>query len=129
MLITTIFSFQGDNELFYKFSPVLMQHIPRETVDVWKQRDLDPRKLIPALVTHEQQTDDAYVSVFLQSCLHTTLYSYRQQKFQNISIKNSDCSSSNQYLLHWAKNIIINKYHRHKYHRHKYHKYHRLQIL
>eukprot|EP00795_Rhopilema_esculentum_P013011 gene13011-3779_t len=53
---------QGDNELFYKFSPVLMQQIPKETVDAWKQRNLDPRKLIPALVTHEQQTDVSYVS-------------------------------------------------------------------
>ncbi len=40
-----------------------MQHIPKDTVEAWKQRDLDPRRLIPALVTHEQQTDDVHVSL------------------------------------------------------------------
>eukprot|EP00794_Sanderia_malayensis_P016888 gene16888-18594_t len=64
---------QTDNDLYYKFSPVLMQHIPRETVDSWKQRNLDPRKLIPALVTHEQQTDDLHIREavdYLEHCVY-----------------------------------------------------------
>ena len=42
-----------------------MQKIPKETVTVWKQRSLDPRRLIPALVTHEQQMDVSYVSCLI----------------------------------------------------------------
>ena len=60
-LIKAFSLLQHDNELFYKFSPVLMQQIPKDTVSVWKLRSLDPRKLIPALVTHEQQMDASYV--------------------------------------------------------------------
>lgn len=45
-----------DDKLFYKFSPVLMQHIPKKVVDAWIQMGnrLDPRKLIPALVNYSQ---------------------------------------------------------------------------
>jgi len=64
---------QHDNELFYKFSPVLMQQIPKDTVSVWKLRSLDPRKLIPALVTHEQQMDASYIPEaigYLEHCVY-----------------------------------------------------------
>ena len=48
-------SFQNDVELFYKFSPLLMQNVPKETVDAWisKGKDLDPKRLIPALVQYD----------------------------------------------------------------------------
>lgn len=48
---------QTDTELYYKFSPVLMQHIPRQTVSAWieQKKKLDPRRLIPALVHYHQQ--------------------------------------------------------------------------
>ncbi|KAJ8042892.1 Vacuolar protein sorting-associated protein 18-like [Holothuria leucospilota] len=44
-------------ELFYKFSPVLMQHIPKELVSAWIMQDraLDPKKLIPALVQYKHE--------------------------------------------------------------------------
>ncbi|EDO47847.1 predicted protein [Nematostella vectensis] len=47
----------ADTELYYKFSPVLMQHIPKQTVSAWieKKGRLDPRKLIPSLVHYHQQ--------------------------------------------------------------------------
>lgn len=64
---------QNEDELFYKFSPVLMQQIPKETVSAWKQRPLDPRKLIPALVTHEQQIDASYIPEaidYLEHCVY-----------------------------------------------------------
>ncbi|KAK2551808.1 Vacuolar protein sorting-associated protein 18-like protein [Acropora cervicornis] len=50
-----------DTELYYKFSPVLMQHIPRPTVSAWieQKKKLDPRKLIPALVHYHQQGKSA----------------------------------------------------------------------
>ena len=40
--------------LFYRVSPVLMQHVPEATVRAWKQcaRFLDPIKLIPSLVRY-----------------------------------------------------------------------------
>lgn len=38
---------------FYKFAPVLMQHLPKETVDTLsKKKFLDPAKLIPALMRY-----------------------------------------------------------------------------
>uniref|UniRef100_A0A6Q2X5J0 Vacuolar protein sorting-associated protein 18 homolog n=1 Tax=Esox lucius TaxID=8010 RepID=A0A6Q2X5J0_ESOLU len=45
-----------DEKLFYKFSPVLMQHIPKKVVDAWIKMGnrLDPKKLIPALVNYSQ---------------------------------------------------------------------------
>ncbi|XP_060772299.1 vacuolar protein sorting-associated protein 18 homolog [Neoarius graeffei] len=45
-----------DEKLFYKFSPVLMQHIPKKVVDAWIQMGnrLDPKQLIPALVNYSQ---------------------------------------------------------------------------
>lgn len=45
-----------DDKLFYKFSPVLMQHIPKEVVDAWIKMGnrLDPKNLIPALVNYSQ---------------------------------------------------------------------------
>ena len=46
---------QNNRELFYSFSPQLMQNVPAETVDAWiSKRDLlDPRRLIPALVQYD----------------------------------------------------------------------------
>ncbi|XP_041430146.1 VPS18, CORVET/HOPS core subunit S homeolog isoform X1 [Xenopus laevis] len=45
-----------DEKLFYKFSPVLMQHIPTKVVDAWISmgKKLDPKNLIPALVNYSQ---------------------------------------------------------------------------
>ncbi|XP_053330485.1 vacuolar protein sorting-associated protein 18 homolog isoform X2 [Spea bombifrons] len=45
-----------DEKLFYKFSPVLMQHIPEKVVDSWitMGKRLDPKNLIPALVNYSQ---------------------------------------------------------------------------
>jgi hypothetical protein len=44
-------------ELFYKLSPTLMQHVPAQTVKAWRkcQKFLDPAKLIPSLVRYSHQ--------------------------------------------------------------------------
>ncbi|KIO30783.1 hypothetical protein M407DRAFT_14242 [Tulasnella calospora MUT 4182] len=43
-------------DLYYRFSPVLMQHAPKEIVDSWlRQPALDPIKLIPALLQQQNQ--------------------------------------------------------------------------
>ena len=50
-----------------------MQHIPGELVKVWKQRDLDPKKLIPALVTQTQNNDQEsikYAVDYLEHCVY-----------------------------------------------------------
>ncbi|GIY21182.1 vacuolar protein sorting-associated protein 18 homolog [Caerostris extrusa] len=46
-------------ELFYQFSPALMQTNPKETVDAWiaQDRKLNPVQLIPALVHYDNRTD------------------------------------------------------------------------
>ncbi|XP_033893676.2 vacuolar protein sorting-associated protein 18 homolog [Acipenser ruthenus] len=51
-----VLSKHRDEKLFYKFSPVLMQHIPKKVVDAWIQmgKKLDSRNLIPALVNYSQ---------------------------------------------------------------------------
>ncbi|CAI5763982.1 vacuolar protein sorting-associated protein 18 homolog [Podarcis raffonei] len=45
-----------DDVLFYKFSPVLIQHIPKKLVDAWIEmgKKLDAKNLIPALVNYSQ---------------------------------------------------------------------------
>ncbi|XP_054719566.1 vacuolar protein sorting-associated protein 18 homolog [Uloborus diversus] len=46
-------------ELFYQFSPALMQTNPKETVDAWiaQDRRLNPVQLIPALVQYDTSKD------------------------------------------------------------------------
>ncbi|KAK7491492.1 hypothetical protein BaRGS_00017321 [Batillaria attramentaria] len=70
---------QSDIELYYKFSPLLMQYQPKDTVDAWirQGKQLDPKKLIPALVQYDQnrshvQGNDAIR--YLEACV---------QKFDN----------------------------------------------
>ena len=51
--------FQKFAELYYKFSPMFVKHIPGKTVDAWKaaERHLNPKKLIPALIQCNQPGD------------------------------------------------------------------------
>ncbi|XP_017310953.1 vacuolar protein sorting-associated protein 18 homolog [Ictalurus punctatus] len=64
-----------DEKLFYKFSPVLMQHIPKKVVDAWIQMGnrLDPKQLIPALVNYSQigstQQIDETIR-YMEFCVH-----------------------------------------------------------
>ncbi|XP_039394501.1 vacuolar protein sorting-associated protein 18 homolog [Mauremys reevesii] len=53
-----------DEKLFYKFSPVLIQHIPKKVVDAWifMGTKLDARKLIPALVNYSQSGSTQQIS-------------------------------------------------------------------
>lgn len=47
---------QPNLELYYRFAPTLMQHVPRETVEACIRRpELDPRQLIPAFIKCYQQ--------------------------------------------------------------------------
>lgn len=66
-------------DVFYKFSPVLMHYAPRETVEVWLRASfLTPRKLIPALMRYvpsEKPNEPNQAIRYLQKCvgaLHNT---------------------------------------------------------
>ncbi|KAI8074843.1 Pep3/Vps18/deep orange family-domain-containing protein [Gongronella butleri] len=48
---------QSNLDLFYKHSPPLMEHVPRETVDIWMLHDdLNPRLLIPSLLRYDHRS-------------------------------------------------------------------------
>ncbi|KAG0169863.1 hypothetical protein DFQ28_011330 [Apophysomyces sp. BC1034] len=49
-----VLSTQASPDVFYKFSPVLMDNAPYDTVNVWmRQPSLNPRQLIPALLRYD----------------------------------------------------------------------------
>ncbi|KAL7316431.1 tethering complex subunit [Mucor circinelloides] len=51
-----VLSKEADPDVFYKFSPVLMENDPYETVNVWmRQSNLNPRQLIPALLRYDHK--------------------------------------------------------------------------
>jgi hypothetical protein len=45
----------NSGDLYYQFSPTLMAHVPRPTVDAWinSRTPLQPRKLLPALMRYQ----------------------------------------------------------------------------
>ncbi|EEH46083.2 tethering complex subunit PEP3 [Paracoccidioides brasiliensis Pb18] len=48
---------QTNPDVFYKYSSVLMTHVPPDLVDIlMRQIDLDPQKLIPALLSYNNTT-------------------------------------------------------------------------
>ncbi|KAL1931607.1 hypothetical protein VTP01DRAFT_9750 [Rhizomucor pusillus] len=49
-----VLSKQAKPDVFYKYSPILMENAPYETVNVWmRQPNLNPRQLIPALLRYD----------------------------------------------------------------------------
>lgn len=49
---------QESLQLYYSFASVLMRHAPAQTVECWtRQRKLDARKLVPALLQHKPDLD------------------------------------------------------------------------
>ncbi|KAL4656442.1 vacuolar protein sorting-associated protein 18-like [Arapaima gigas] len=70
-----VLSKHGDVKLFYKFSPVLMQHIPTRVVEAWKNmgKKLDAKKLIPALVNYSQMGSSQQISEtirYMEFCVY-----------------------------------------------------------
>ncbi|EQC35886.1 hypothetical protein SDRG_06635 [Saprolegnia diclina VS20] len=50
---------QKVEELYYKYSPELIVHKPKELFEVWKAAEtLDPSRLIPSIVRHVHQKDE-----------------------------------------------------------------------
>ena len=49
---------QTDPSIFYRYSSVLMAHAPQELVDIlMRHRDLEPRKVIPALLNYTKDNE------------------------------------------------------------------------
>ncbi|XP_077978049.1 vacuolar protein sorting-associated protein 18 homolog isoform X1 [Glandiceps talaboti] len=72
----TVLTKQTKTDLYYKFSPILMQHIPKETVDAWisQGRKLEPKRLIPALVHYDENRDTDKITEairYLEFCVKT----------------------------------------------------------
>jgi len=53
----SVMSKQTSKEIYYKFSPLLMEHVPYETVNTWLHEDLDPKALIPAIMKYDPSTN------------------------------------------------------------------------
>lgn len=64
---------QNNRELFYQFSPVLMQEVPKHTVKalIDQGRNLNPVRLLPTLVACEGEMHSKEVIVYLEFCVDT----------------------------------------------------------
>lgn len=62
-------------DTFYKFSPVLVEHVPSELVNAWmRESDLNPKMLIPALMKYDQKRNKDsknHAIRYLQFCVQT----------------------------------------------------------
>ena len=59
-------------QLFEQFSPALVLHTPKELIDLWKQYDIDPKILIPSLVTLTQTNKKSSIECaisYLEHCV------------------------------------------------------------
>ncbi|XP_071954720.1 vacuolar protein sorting-associated protein 18 homolog [Antedon mediterranea] len=120
-----------DDQLFYKFSPVLMQHIPKALVDAWilMKKKLDPKKLIPSLVQydHSVQTNQTNEAIrYLEFCIvelvnqepaiHNYLLSlyakYQPNQLMNYLSRQGDIAENVPYDLKYALRLCAE--HNHK---------------
>lgn len=64
---------QNNRELFYQFSPVLMQEVPKYTVKalIEQGRNLVPVKLLPTLVSCDDELHSREVITYLEFCVDT----------------------------------------------------------
>lgn len=64
---------QNRRDLFYQFSPILMQEIPKQTVNalIAQGRNLLPVKLLPALVSCEGNLHSNETIRYLEFCVHS----------------------------------------------------------
>ncbi|KAJ6264880.1 Vacuolar membrane protein [Drechslerella dactyloides] len=59
----TVLKKQTEPDIFYKYASVLMSNAPVETVDILtRQANLDPVKLIPALLNYNEKADSVPIS-------------------------------------------------------------------
>jgi len=58
-LALAVMAKQPHVEIYYKFSPILMENIPYETVNIWMHEDLDPKQLITSLMKYNPAKNPA----------------------------------------------------------------------
>lgn len=70
-----VISRQNDLELYYRFASVLMRNSPQDTVEAWRrQSNLDPLRLIPALLQHQSNIRDALAPNYSLRYLHHVVF-------------------------------------------------------
>lgn len=64
---------QNRADFFYKYSPILIENIPRETISaiIQQGRRLDPIQLLPTFVSVEKPEDQNEVIRYLEFCIHS----------------------------------------------------------
>lgn len=64
---------QNNRELFYQFSPILMQEVPKYTVKALMEqgRNLSPVQLLPTLVSCDDELHSREVITYLEFCIDT----------------------------------------------------------
>jgi hypothetical protein len=80
---------QTDPEMFYKYATVLMSHTPVDLVEVlMRQSDLDPKKLIPALLNYNK-TLDASVPLAQNQAIRYLLFSINHTHSTDPAVHNT----------------------------------------
>jgi vacuolar protein sorting-associated protein 18 len=78
---------QVDPEIFYKYSSVLMSHVPVDLVDILtRQSNLNPRNLIPALLNYNR---NARVSLAQNQAVRYLLYVINQLRSTDAAVHNT----------------------------------------
>ncbi|KAK9468292.1 Pep3/Vps18/deep orange family-domain-containing protein [Lipomyces arxii] len=99
---------QNEPDVYYKYSTVLLVNCPKETVDTWmRMPELQPRKLIPAILSYSQSVDSGQEN---NQAIRYLLYAISSLKSKDagvhntlISIYASDKSSDESALLEYLQ--------------------------
>jgi len=83
-----IMSKQSNAQVFYKFSPALMEKVPFETVNTWirKYQILKPRLLLPALMRYKQENNPPANNV--NQAIRYLKYCVKKLKCDDLAIHN-----------------------------------------
>ena len=104
---------QDDAQIFYRYSSVLMTHVATDLVDVlMRHRDLNPRKLIPALLNYNQDTSvplsKNQAARYLNFCINQLQSTDPAVHNTLISIYASDPSPSESALMSYLSTQSLN---------------------
>lgn len=83
----SVLTSQNRPELYYKYCPILMEEIPRETTSalIAVGKPLDPIKLLPTLICVESGTHVTEVIKYLEFCVHSLACT--EQAIHNFLVK------------------------------------------
>ena len=105
---------QTDPEMFYRYSSVLVGHVPTELVDIlMRHTDLDPRKLIPALLNYNKDNNiplgQNQAARYLNFCINTLQSTDGAIHNTLISIYASSSTTSESALLSYLSAQSLSK--------------------